>query len=51
MAIFNNDYNDAHQAFSDYVNRNGSEPDADEYHRLSQAVDNAADTVSWWQRI
>jgi hypothetical protein len=51
MGIFKNDYNDAHQEFSDYVDRNGNEPEPAEYNRLSQAVDDAAEHTPWWQRI
>lgn len=51
MSWYNNDYTRTHAEFEDYMIRNGSEPEPDEYDRLSAAVDRAAEVVPWWRRI
>lgn len=42
MAVFDNIYTRTWEKFNDYV---------EEYDRLSDSVDEAAEHVPWWQRI
>lgn len=51
MAVFDNIYTRTWEKFNDYVERNGSEVEQEEYDRLSDSVDEAAEHVPWWQRI
>lgn len=44
------EYDDAWDEFNDYVERNGCEPEPEEYDRLSKALDDAAEKVPWWRR-